>query len=89
MRMTKETRDEFRRWVVQIPDDYSIVRENALALLDTADALESDLATARAEIAAKNSGCGHQLTESESNYYDNRPHLIRLCKRCAMEERAR
>lgn len=33
--------------------------------------------------------CGHQLSESESNYYDNHPHLARLCKRCTMEERAR
>jgi len=34
-------------------------------------------------------GCGHQLTESESDYYDNRRHLPRLCKRCVLEERAR
>ncbi len=33
--------------------------------------------------------CGHQLTESEFEYYENRRHLDRLCKRCAMEERAR
>lgn len=34
-------------------------------------------------------GCGHHLSESESAYYDSRPHMIRLCKRCVMEERAR
>ena len=33
--------------------------------------------------------CGHQLTESERDYYDNRPALLRLCKRCAMEEKTR
>jgi hypothetical protein len=34
-------------------------------------------------------GCGHQLSESEIDYYDNRPYMARLCKRCVMEERAR
>lgn len=33
--------------------------------------------------------CGHQLTESENEYYLNRPTLDRLCKRCVLESRAR
>lgn len=34
-------------------------------------------------------GCKQPLTESEFEYYENRLHLERLCKRCVMEERAR
>lgn len=34
-------------------------------------------------------GCGHQLTESEFEYYENRRHLPRLCKGCVLEGRAR
>ena len=33
--------------------------------------------------------CGHQLTELETEYYQNHSDLDRLCKRCVMEERAR
>ena len=43
----------------------------------------------KGQIQASQAGCGHQLSEAESNYYDNRSHLVRLCKRCTMEERAR
>lgn len=33
--------------------------------------------------------CNHQFTESEFEYYENRRHLDRLCKRCVAEGRAR
>ena len=33
-------------------------------------------------------GCGHLLTESESEYYENRRHMDRLCKPCVLEGRA-
>jgi hypothetical protein len=46
--LSKDTRNEFRKVVVQIPDASSIVRDNAIALLDTCDALEGRVKTLEA-----------------------------------------
>jgi hypothetical protein len=42
MRLTPEARKEFRKVVERIPDDWSVIRNNALDLLDTIDALEQE-----------------------------------------------
>lgn len=52
------------------------------------DMPENDMAPLNLSALVTNS-CGHPLTESEFEYYENRRHLDRLCRRCAMEERAR
>lgn len=46
-------------------------------------------AAAYEEVYGPPKSCGHQLTEAETEYYQNHPDRDRLCKRCVMEERAR
>lgn len=49
----------------------------------------SQFSTLGTEGPVPRESCGHQLTESEFEFYENRHHLDRLCKRCVMEQKAR